>query len=93
MFQLEMQRTSNWECLTNPFLALAVELDGFREYCLPSSPFSALTHRHTFLLLPLLGFVFSLFSYGCAFTLQPFAWICVPTDVVLLSNSLLWEVL
>ena len=53
MFQLEIQRISNWECLTNPFLALAVELDGFREYCLPSSPFSALAHRLTSLLLPL----------------------------------------
>ncbi|KAM7471844.1 hypothetical protein LguiA_010027 [Lonicera macranthoides] len=32
---LEMWMMTNWECLTNPFLALAVEQDGFPE--LPTS--------------------------------------------------------
>jgi hypothetical protein len=29
---IKMWRTLNWECLISPFLALAVELDGFREF-------------------------------------------------------------
>lgn len=67
-----IKRTRYWEYLTNRFLALVVELDGFREYsCLLSL---ALPPPHLFSLMDapsffslLLGFVFPVMWYYAAF--------------------------
>lgn len=38
MFLSEMLKMASWACMTNPFLALVVELDGFRKFTNPLPP-------------------------------------------------------
>lgn len=83
----KMQRIHSWACLTNPFPVVVVELDGFREFPIPSlSSYTLLTCERTLLSL-FLGDLWMLFI------LQSSTWICISIDVVLCDVPLLSELL